>query len=38
LVVRVELEHEAANEAAEPALRRLDESGWWHSTQQACCS
>jgi CHAD domain-containing protein len=38
LVVRVELEHEAAKEAAEPALRRLDESGWWHSAQQACCS
>jgi CHAD domain-containing protein len=38
LVVRVELEHEAASEAAELALRRLDESGWWHSAQQACCS
>jgi CHAD domain-containing protein len=38
LVVRVELEHEAANEAAVLALSRLDESGWWHSAQQACCS
>jgi len=36
--VRVELEHEAANEAAVLALSRLAESGWWHSAQQACCS
>jgi CHAD domain-containing protein len=37
LVVRVELEHEVAKEAAELALRRLDDSGWWRSAQQACC-
>jgi hypothetical protein len=37
-VVRVELEHEVAKEAAELALRRLDDSGWWRSAHQACCS
>ncbi len=36
LVVRVELEQESAQEAAELELARLDASGWWRSAELAC--
>ena len=36
LVVRVELEHESAQEAAELELARLDASAWWRTAERAC--
>lgn len=36
LVVRVELEQESAQEAAELELARLDGSGWWRTAERAC--
>jgi len=36
LVVRVELEQESAQEAAELELSRLDTSGWWRTAERAC--
>ncbi len=36
IVVRAELETEAAQESAEIELTRLDQGGWWRTAAQAC--
>ena len=38
LVVRVELEQQVSEEAAEAQLARLDQSGWWATARAACLS